>query len=133
MSVATKRAWISANIVLHWSIIFYYICLVTYEWTLEGQAGGDGESRVQAAEDGSQQHEFTDADVHGQTGQMPAQWSKRLLICQGTQSTQALFSRLQAAFCGWLNQLGENRVQRTLRKHIQHLNPEREEQKRGQV
>ncbi len=41
------------------------MCLVTYEWTLEGQAGGDGEGRVQAAEDGSQQHEFPDADVHG--------------------------------------------------------------------
>lgn len=54
---------ISGNIVLHWSNIFH-MCLLTYEWTLEGQAGGDGEGRVQAAEDGSQQHEFPDADVH---------------------------------------------------------------------
>ncbi len=109
------------------------MCLVTYEWTLEGQAGGDGEGRFQAAEDGSQQHEFTDADVHRQTGQMPAQWSQRLLVRQGAQGTQALFSGLQTALCGRLNKLRENGLQRTLRKHLQHLNPGREEQKWVQI
>lgn len=100
----------------------------SYKGALEGQAGSNSECWFQAAEDGSQQHQLSDADVHGETGQMPPQRSQTFILCQSTKSTQPLLGCFQAAPCWGLNETREYRVQGTLREHLQHFNPEIEEQ-----
>lgn len=43
-----------------------------YKWWFEGQTSGDGESWVEATEDGTKQHQFPNAHVHRQAGQVVA-------------------------------------------------------------
>lgn len=93
----------------------------SYKWRFEGQAGGDGECRVQAAEDGAKQHELSNAHVHRQAGQVVAQRGQLLLLRQGAQVLQALLGCVQTLCGGWLDEAGEDRLQRALSEHVQDL------------
>lgn len=99
---------------------------LSYKRRLEGQAGGDGERRVQAAENGAEQHELPDAHVHRQAGQVVAQRGQLLLGRQSSQVPQALLGCVQALGGRGLHQPAEDRLQGLLAEHVQDLDSERE-------
>lgn len=94
---------------------------VSYEWWFEGQTGSDGERRVEAAKDGTEQHEFPNAHVDGQAGQVVAQRGQLLICSQGAQVPQTLLGRVQASHRRRLDEPREDRLQRLLGKHVQDL------------
>lgn len=96
--------------------------LKSYKGWFKGEAGGDGERRVEAAEDGAKQHELPDAHVDGQAGQVVAQRGQLLIHCQSPQVLQALLGRIQAALGRGLDEPREDRVQRLLSKNVQDFN-----------
>lgn len=52
----------------------------SYKWRFESQTGSDGERWVEAAKDGAKQHEFPNAHINRQAGQVVAQRGE-LLVC----------------------------------------------------
>ena len=94
---------------------------VSYEWWFEGQTGSDGERWVEAAKDGTEQHEFPNAHVDGQAGQVVAQRGQLLICSQGAQVPQTLLGRVQASHSRRLDEPREDGLQRLLGKHVQDL------------
>ena len=102
-----------------------------HEGGLEGQAGGDGEGGVQAAEDGAEQHELADAHVDGQAGQVVAQGRQHLAGRQRAQVLQTLLRRLHAGRLRGLDEAGEDRGQGAVGEQVQDLDPGRGREREG--
>lgn len=100
---------------------------LSYKRRLKGQAGGDGERGVQAAEDGSKQHELPDAHVNRQAGQVVAQRGQLLVGGQSSQVPQTLLGCVQAFRGRGLDEPAEDGLQRLFGEHVQNLDPKREE------
>lgn len=57
------------------------------ERVFEAEGGGDGEHGVQAAQQSPEQDELSDVRLHGQAGQVEAQWCQVLRVVQSVLDT----------------------------------------------